>query len=171
MGTVYRRFPAKEDLIDAVFEDTVEEISGIAREAARHSDPWLGFCSFVEQTMALNAANRGLKDVIGSQARGRARLEACRERLRPLIGDLVARAQEQGSLRPDFSATDISLLFASAGRVMEMSKEVAPELWRRFVGLLLDGLRAEGATPLPVPPLSRAQLRRLGFPSHSEEAR
>jgi hypothetical protein len=52
------------------------------------------------------------------------------------------------------------LVFWTCGRVIEATADVAPELWRRYLGMLLDGLRAEAASPLPRPPLTRAQLNR-----------
>jgi AcrR family transcriptional regulator len=162
IGTLYRRFPDKEALIDAVFEETLRELGEMAREALEEPDAWRGFTAYLECAMALNAANRGLHAVIGSQQHGRNRLAAVKARMRPLVGRLVSRAQEEGTLRPDFSPADLPLVFASVGRVIELTKDEDPELWRRYLGLLLDGLRAEGATPLPRPPLRPAQLNRLG---------
>ena len=74
---------------------------------------------------------------------------------------LVERAQADGSLRADFVPEDMPLVFMTGGRVLEASRGVAPDLWRRYLGLLLDGLRAEGATPLQRGPLTRAQMNRL----------
>ena len=89
-----------------------------------------------------------------------------RARIRPLLRRLIERAQEQGSLRADFAPEDMPLIFWTSGRVIEATGAVAPELWRRHLGILLDGLRAEAATPLPHPPLTRAQLNRAtGRPS------
>jgi hypothetical protein len=64
-------------------------------------------------------------------------------------------------LRTDFSAEDIPLLVRALGRVIEATGEIGPELWRRYLALAVDGLRAEAATPLPVPPPSAEQVRRL----------
>ena len=65
-----------------------------------------------------------------------------RKRLRPLVAQLVARAQEHGELRDDFTPQDIALLFWGSDRVIELAGDVAPELWRRQLGFVLDGLRA-----------------------------
>jgi AcrR family transcriptional regulator len=158
MGTLYRHFPAKEDLIDAVLEDAFAAFVGAAEQALAEPDAWVGFRGFFERVFALHAENRGLKDVIATRAHGRARAEAMRRRMRPLLRRLIERAQEQGSLRADFTAEDMPLVFWTGGRVIEATGTVAPEYWRRYLGLLLDGLRAEAATPLPHPPLTRAQL-------------
>jgi len=81
--------------------------------------------------------------------------------MRPLVAEVVARAQSQGTLRPDFAAEDMPMLFWTGGRVAEVASEVAPDLWRRYLGFMLDGLRADAATPLPTRPLTRAQLDRV----------
>ena len=160
MGTLYRHFPAKEDLIDAVLEDAFAAFIDAAEQAIGEEDAWAGFRGFLERVFALHVENRGLKDIIATRAHGRARAEAMRTRMRPLLRRLIERAREQGALRADFTAEDIPLVFWTGGRVIEATAAVAPEFWRRYLGLLLDGLRAEAATPLPHPPLTRAQLNR-----------
>ena len=160
MGTLYRHFPTKEELIDAVLEDAFAELVGAAKQAAADDDAWAGFTGFLEQALALHAANRGLKDVLATNAQGAQRAEAMRARIRPLLRRTIERAQEQGTLRSDFTAEDLPLVFWTGGRVIETTASVAPDHWRRYLGLLLDGLRAEAARPLPQPPLTRAQLVR-----------
>ena len=161
MGTLYRHFPTKEDLVDAVLEGALEAYVELARKAAGAEDAWAGFTGFLERGLELHASNRGLMDVISTSARGRARAQATRERVRPLLRQVVARAQAEGRLREDFSAEDVPLLFRALGRVIEATGETAPELWRRYLALTVDGLGAEAATPLPVPPPTAEQVRRL----------
>jgi AcrR family transcriptional regulator len=160
MGTLYRHFPTKEKLIDAVLEEAFAEIAAIAEEAAAAEDPWVGFTSFLERALTLHAANRGLKDVLATSEREQLRAEAMRARIRPLLRSMIERAQSEGSLRADFAVEDLPLLFWTSGRVIETTAAIAPGYWRRFLGLLLDGLRASAATPLPRPPLTAAQLAR-----------
>ncbi|HEY8842337.1 MAG TPA: helix-turn-helix domain-containing protein [Gaiellaceae bacterium] len=160
MGTLYRHFRAKEDLIDAVLEDAFAAFISAAEQALAEEDAWLGLRSFLERVFALHVENRGLKDIIATRAHGRARAEAMRRRMRPLLRSLIERAQEQGTLRDDFTAEDMPLLFWTGGRVIEATATIAPDFWRRYLGLLLDGLSAEAATTLPHPPLTRAQLNR-----------
>ncbi len=160
MGTLYRHFPAKEDLVDAVLEDAFAAFISAAERALAEDDAWAGFRGFLECVFALHVDNRGLKDMIATRAHGRARAESMRRRMRPLLRRLIERAQEQGALRADFTAEDMPLLFWTGGRVIEATATVAPDFWRRYLGLLLDGLRADAATALPHPPLTRAQLNR-----------
>ena len=170
MGTLYRHFPTKEELIDAVLEDAFAELVDLAEDAVADDDAWAGFTGFLEQALALHAVNRGLKDVLATREQGRQRAEAMRARIRPLLRRVIERAQEQGSLRPDFTIEDVPLVFWSAGRVIETTAAVAPDYWRRYLGLLLDGLRAEAAQPLPAPPLTRTQLARARGGGRGERA-
>ena len=160
MGTLYRRFPTKHALVEAVLEESLDAFVSAAEDGLADPDPWRGFAGFVERALELHVENRVVREVLAGTEHGRAR-EAARTRLRPLVRRLIHRAQAAGSLRPDFTPEDMALVFLPAGRVLEAAQDVAPDLWRRFLGLLLDGLRAEAATPLPRGPLTRAQRERL----------
>jgi AcrR family transcriptional regulator len=162
MGTLYRHFPTKEELIDAVLEESFDELVGAAEQAVLEDDAWTAFTGFLERALELHVSNRGLKDMLATSARGRDRAAAMRTRMRPLLRRLIERAQGQGALRADFAPEDLPVVFWAAGRVIETTAGVAPDYWRRYLGLVLDGLRAEAhtATPLPRPPLTRAQLAR-----------
>lgn len=164
LGTLYRHFPTREDLVDAVLQDAFEEYEALARRALEEPDAWAGFTGFVEAVLELQARNRGLKDVVETRAHGCEHAKAMRRRTRPLLAKLVARAQEEGELRPDFTAQDLPLLFWSSDRVIELAGHLAPDVWRRQLGFVLDGLRAEAAHPLAAPPLREAQLARVGLP-------
>ena len=160
MGTLYRRFPTKHDLVEAVIAESLDAFTAAAEDGLADEDPWTGFTGFVERVLELHAENRALRELLAGTEHGEARDEV-RRRVRPLVRRLVERAQADGSLRADFAPQDMPLLFMTGGRVIEAARCVAPDLWRRYLGLLLDGLRAEGATPLPRGPLTRTQLNRL----------
>jgi len=161
MGTLYRRFPTKGDLIDAVLEDAFSEICQAAEEALELEDGWAGFTTFLERVFQLHVRNRGIKDVVASGQHDRRRLEALRAQMRPLVAELIRRAQEQGTLRADFVPEDMPILIWTGGRVAELTSAVSPELWRRYLGFVLDGLRSDAATPLTHPPLTKEQLDRV----------
>ncbi len=160
MGTLYRRFPTKHDLVEAVIAESLDAFVAAAEDGLADPDPWAGFTGFVERVLALHAENRALRELLAGTEHGKARDEV-RRRVRPLVRRLVERAQADGSLRADFAPEDMPLLFMTGGRVIEASRCVAPDLWRRYLGLLLDGLRAEGASPLPRGPMTQRQMNQL----------
>jgi len=160
MGTLYRHFATKDELLDAVLEDAYGEWADALRRALAEPDAWRGFCQYLEQALALHMANRALKGVVAGRDGARPRAEALRARMRPLVRELIERAKHQGSLREDFAPEDMPLVFWSCDRVIDAAADAAPDIWRRHLGFLLDGLRAEAATPLPVGPMTRAQVNR-----------
>lgn len=160
MGTLYRHFPTKDELIDAVLEDTFADVLRYAEEGAAAADAWQGLISFFERVSEMHAKNRGFKDVIASRGHG-ARAEEMRKRVHPLVTQMIARAQEQGALRQDFTPEDIALVFLSTGRVIEATAGIARDTWRRHLAFLTDGLRAKAATEVTTPPLTRSQLARV----------
>ena len=170
VGTVYRRFPDKEQLIDALFEERIGEMVKIAEAALRCENAWDGLVSFLECATAAHADDRGLKEVALSGVHGLGRVSRARELMFPLVTRLVARAQAEGSLRPDVRATDMPLMQLMLGSLSECTRDVDPEAWRRYLGILTDGLRTsrEGPTPLAsagLEPEQVAQTMRCWRPS------
>jgi AcrR family transcriptional regulator len=151
VGTVYRRFPDKEDLIDALFEDRIGELSKIAADALEGDDAWLGLATFLESGLALQAADRGLHEVLLGSVHGRDRLKHARAQMKPLVDALVARAHASGKLRPDVEPTDMGLIHLMLGAVVDYTRDIEPEAWRRFLTIVLDGLRADRRKPTPLP--------------------
>jgi AcrR family transcriptional regulator len=152
VGTVYRRFPDKEQLIDALFEERIEQSVALAEEALRCDDAWDGLVDFLERSTSAHADDRGLKEVALSGAHGLERVARARELMFPLITRLVTRAQEQGSLRPDIAPTDLPLLQLMLGSLSECTRSVDPTIWRRYLGILTDGLRTSRDGPTPLEP-------------------
>jgi AcrR family transcriptional regulator len=159
MGTVYRHFPTKAALVDAILDERLQEVERIAEDSVAVADPWQAFTTFLERVLLLQADDRSFREIVAAR-RGDARLAGAWARARPYVELLVTRAQEQGALRADVTFADIPPLLWATGRVIELTVEAAPEFWRRHLGLLLDGLRAERAAPLARPPLTRTQLAR-----------
>ena len=162
VGTVYRRFPDKEELIDALFVDRVEAMASLADQALEHDDPWEGLVWFMEQVLLEQARDRGLKELLFGAARGHGGVSHARERMAPVVIELFERARASGQLRDDVEGVDTPVLQLMVGTVLDFSCDVEPELWRRFLVIVLDGLRArrDAATPLPVPALSEDDLDR-----------
>jgi AcrR family transcriptional regulator len=160
VGTVYRRFPDKEQLIDALFDDRMQVLVALAEECLGQPDPWEGLAAFMERGLDLQAADRGLKDLLTCTAHGRERVSGGRERLAPLVEQLLRRAQDAGVARADVRHTDMALVHLMVGAIMDATGDVRPEVWRRLLQIVLDGLRAEGRvpSPLPVAPLDEDEL-------------
>lgn len=140
-GTLYRHFPTRDDLVDAVLEDACEELVAIVEAALAETDPWRGFTRYVEDALVLYARNRGLKDAIEAQTQGCERIRRLGSRMRPLTAKIVARAHDAGVLRRDFAVGDIKVVLAASDR----AAEVDPRLSQRYLGFVLDGLRSEAS--------------------------
>ncbi|ART72870.1 TetR family transcriptional regulator [Mycobacterium dioxanotrophicus] len=141
VGTVYRRFATKQELLDAVFEDGIDQVVALAETALQKENSWDGFVWFVEQQCELTATDRGLREMVYSRGYGGHGVECARLRLSPSVTKLVERARADGYLRPDVEGSDMPILGLLAGTVSEWAGHVEPDLWRRYVGLLLDGMR------------------------------
>jgi AcrR family transcriptional regulator len=157
MGTLYRRFPTKDALVDAVFEENLAKMEAEAEAALRGSDAWAGLRAYLTHIVGMQASDRGLCEILGSQLRNERLLTRARDRIRPLVEDLIARSQQAGALRADVVYEDISVLLWTTGRVADATRDVEPTFWQRYLALLLDGLRAHNASPLSRPPLTAAQ--------------
>lgn len=150
VGTVYRRFADKEQLIDALFVDQMSAFAAMAEDCLRADDPWEGLVRFLEQATCTHAADRGFKEIALSGSHGCARIARARELMFPLVTRLVERAQADGSLRPDVRATDLPLLQLMLGSLTECTRAVEPEIWRRYLGIVIDGLRTRRDEPSPL---------------------
>jgi AcrR family transcriptional regulator len=159
VGTVYRRFPDKDVLIDALFEDKIDDVVRTAESALQVEDPWEAFETFMRRMCRLQAEDRGLKEAILTDGRGGERAAIARARIGPIASKIVRRAQEAGVLRADLSAFDVPIMHFSVGFVAERTREVAPGYWERMLTVLLDGLRADAARErMPGEPLSQEQF-------------
>ena len=130
-GTVFRRFPTKDDLMFAVIERHVAEMTALAREALASDDPGRAFFDFVEQVAELNMGTPGLHRCVvhcGGKP-GSTELEKLVERI-------VSRAQRAGAVRRDVKPADVQALVRSA------LTSAPPGQWRRYLDVVLDGLRA-----------------------------
>ena len=159
VGTVYRRFATKEELVDAIFEDGIGQVVALAEAALEQEDSWDGFVWFVEHLCELTATDRGLREMVYSKAYGGYRVECARDRCTPPISKLVERARADGHLRPNVEASDMPIVGLLAGTVSEWAGHVEPQLWRRYVALMLEGMRQrKGQEPLPVVALEEEQM-------------
>jgi AcrR family transcriptional regulator len=160
VGTVYRRFPDKDALIDALFEEKIRDVERLATEALEIEDAWEAFSTFLRGVCALQARDRGLKDAMLSRDRGSERIAASRDRIAPIVTRLLRRAQEEGVVRADLEPFDIPIMHFTVSQIADTTRDVAPDYWQRIMTVLLDGLRAERADTIPMTaaPLDREQF-------------
>jgi AcrR family transcriptional regulator len=162
-ATLYRRFPARQELVTAVFIDQMQDYADAADRALAEPDAWTGFRSYVLQVLAMQAADRGLADLLSSNfddnpCAAAGDLESLRASAYDSLEKLVARAQEAGALRADFVPQDLALLLMANAGLVHRTCSAAPSSWARLAAFVLDGLQASAATPAPAPPSEPAVI-------------
>lgn len=162
VGTAYRRFANKAEVIDALFEEGLESIAAVAREALAEPDAWRGLVMFLERSLHMQFGDRGLNQIMNDAALGDERVSEARTRIAPLITQLVEKAKRQGVVRADLDQTDVIFMQVALSAIMERSRDIEPDLYRRYLTVFLDGIRAgdQRFTPLPVAPLSAVSTHR-----------
>lgn len=161
VGTAYRRFANRDELIEVVLAGAVQQIAEHAEKALANPDPWQGFEEFFVASARDFAENRALRELILERDRGTAKaFKDDRGAFAPSAATVVARAQQAGELRSDLEPTDFPLIQLMLGAVTHHTHDVAPDLWRRYVTLMLDALRARRgqSTPLAAPALTDKQF-------------
>jgi AcrR family transcriptional regulator len=150
VGTVYRHFPTKDDLIAALAVERFERLAEKVREALEMDDPWEGLCEFVRFAARLQAEDRGLCEVMGSRPEVM-NASALAVGLDKLTQDMVRRAQRSGDLRKDLDWEDIPMIACSMGSVTQATMGPGTGRWPRLVEIIIAGLRAPGSSKLPKP--------------------
>jgi AcrR family transcriptional regulator len=161
VGTVYRRFPEKCQLIEELFEQQIHEMVGLMEEALEDPDPWHGLTEFLRRNLELQARDRAFREIFLGTPEGAERVGRIRARMFPLGTRLVQRAKEAGALRADFNPADVPILMLMLMPVLDSARDVEPELWRRYLQIVIQGLRAEPTPPEPLstPPLEPGQVQ------------
>lgn len=157
-GTVFRHFPSKDRLVAAVACDRLAEITAAGEELSAAERPGEALLELLRRGVALQVRDRGFFEAACGSVAVDKDFRAQQERLLDVLCELVVRAQQAGEIREDVAATDILLLMAGIVQAAGPMQAVTPELWRRYVDLVFDGLRPGGATPLSVPAPSRDEV-------------
>ncbi|MES2171707.1 MAG: helix-turn-helix domain-containing protein [Actinomycetota bacterium] len=158
IGTLYRHFPTRLDLLMAASEPRLHEFLEGAAMALAIDDPWEAFVTYLEHLFRVQAGDRGFNDFLSRRFPANAETERIHDQMCQQIESVLARAQDAGVARPDIALADIVNLIWSIGRMMDATSTTAPGEWRRHVYLMLDAYRAERAHPIPEPPMTREQL-------------
>ncbi|MFI7382753.1 TetR/AcrR family transcriptional regulator [Streptomyces sp. NPDC049813] len=159
-ATLYRHFPTRVALVDAVFHEPLAGTMTAGEEARRVPDAWTGLTGYLDAVFAVLATDRGTNDLMTTPLRGIEALEAVHAHNRHTLDLLLTRGREQGTVRADATPEDVLFALAALGRaVPALTAAVAADAWRRPLALLLDGLRAAPATTsLPASALTAGQL-------------
>lgn len=158
-GTLYNLFGTREALIDEVMTDLAATLlDQAAEQALAREDAWEGFAHYIETLCELQATDPAIGDVVAGRYPGAERLTTVCQRSYAATERIIERAQQAGTLRPDFTREDLLFVFGTNALLARAAKNTAPDAWRRGVAFLLDGLRTEAAHPLPTGPLSSQQM-------------
>ncbi len=162
VATAYRHFANKQALLEALFEDRINAVARIMEEAEALTDPGEALVTLLYQIGERQAADRGLRAALGGDW-GLEKLADVRARLQPIADRVVQRARDAGVLRPEFELTDIPMLMCIMGTISDYAGATAPQLWRRYLDFLLDGLMADGTPRRPIsqPALQLDQVDRI----------
>ncbi|MBT2547645.1 TetR/AcrR family transcriptional regulator [Arthrobacter sp. ISL-65] len=171
VGTAYRRFANKEDLIDAIRCQQDSELEAILNESLAMDDPWDALVHYLEKSLALHVRDRGMAELLTGRRVRPEMHDQSRSRLAPLVNRVADRARDAGVIRADATGTDLIFLqIACIGisNVVQDGPEIeerndARDLYRRYLWVMLDGLipQRDDTAPLPVKALTTMQLHTL----------
>jgi AcrR family transcriptional regulator len=159
-GTLFRRFPTKDDLIAAIVVDRFGALVAEARALLDVEDAGAALREWMSVCAQQQAEDRGLVEAVSGTALDSAGVRAIHAEFLELTGRLLARAQDAGAVRRDVTAEDVMLLSGAICQATAKLHEVAPDLWRRYLDLILDGLRPAAAHRLSQPAPTTAELER-----------
>jgi AcrR family transcriptional regulator len=152
VGTIYRRFPTKEDLLQAIVDDRIAEMRRVLADAAEITDPWEAFARAAELFAGQAARDRGFFEALQEATGTLSAPDCARQASIAAIEPFLRRAQDAGVVRADAVPLDLLALWTNAGRLPRWRTELEPELWRRYLAIAMDGLRPAAAHALPHPP-------------------
>ncbi len=145
IGTLYRHFPCRIALIDAVYQEEVDKLVAHAAELAGADDPFEGLAEWLRAVLRHSSTYRGLAAALmeSDHARGvGATMTACKVPMREAGGRLLSRAQQAGLVREDANIPDLLQLTHVIGLAAEKTPD-DPRIAERLLTLTLDGLRAK----------------------------
>ncbi|GAQ50840.1 TetR/AcrR family transcriptional regulator [Streptomyces acidiscabies] len=149
VGTVFRHFPTKEALIEAVGAMQLRTVLDRFGRALEEPDPPGAFERLVWHLTGQYQLYRAVPPALANDSSPE--IEQLRVQLYELLGRTVALAQEGGRIRADLELTDIMLLVTACAHVAEGTSRTDPALRKRFMTVVFDGMRPAGGSPLPKP--------------------
>ena len=158
VGTIFRRFPTKDDLVVAVVEQRTAQLIDAVDLALESSDPGDALRRFMETAAAMHISDVCWCDAGDTDLFARDGLRQLIDILVGKLGELLTRAQTAGQVRSDVRALDLPVLLMAVAKSGLMLEDAVPGAWKRYLGIVMDGLRPEAGRPLPRGPLSRREF-------------
>jgi AcrR family transcriptional regulator len=172
IGTVYRRFRNKDEVLKAIFEQEIAQVVAVAQQALECEDPWIGFQRFFLHMARQFALDRGLREVVLSGSAGQISRQD-RDPLVPIFAAIIKRAQDAGALRAGLEPSDLPPIAHMLSAAIYYTRPVNSDVWRRYALIFLDGLRpeADSGQALPTALTLEEVETLLGFRTATVEAR
>ena len=167
VGTAYRHFANKNELLRALMAEMTDKIVERAEHAATLDDPWEGMVSFMDGAMSAQAMDRGLREVMMG-VHDPELVEQIQDRLTGSLNAIVRRAKRANLVRSDLETADVAMIVAMLCTVADITSGTDPEQWKRYLGICLEGLKP-GAAKLPTKALAEAQMR-AAMATHKQSA-
>lgn len=150
-GTLFRHFPTKSDLVGAVLIDRMARVREIAIEVAATRPPGLAAVGeLMSRGAELIAADRSFFDAAMAAVVPSDELHREKAAFEAALDALVEAARGAGEIREDVRGIDLAMLMMAATNTTAPTQDRHPELWRRYLALMIDGLRPGATTPLVV---------------------
>ena len=147
-GTVFRHFATKEDLLAAIVLDRIDELTTAGERLLDAPDAGDALLEF----LTVAAHQRQQRDLTFLHSALTTDVTGARTRMFDTVHRLVDRAREHGAVRTDVTGADVILLMCAPNYVTTYVPDAPPDLWRRYLAIIFDGLRPQGAHALPHPP-------------------
>jgi AcrR family transcriptional regulator len=151
IGTVYRHFPTKEDLIEALAMARFERLAELAREALAKADAWEAFEGFMRASARIQSEDRALSEVLTSRPETMTRAAESVDIL-GLVSEMMRRGKLAGAIRKDADPRDVPMLMCALAGTYR-NPYTTPE---RYISIVLDGLRATDGKRCKLPPVPEA---------------
>jgi AcrR family transcriptional regulator len=146
-GTFFRHFATKDDLLAAVVRGRVDDLDGLGQRLLLAADAGEALLEFL--TESADQRQQGGVEFLIRASESNPVLAGLRETFFSTVTALVTRAQSSGAIRSDITGTDVILLMCAPAHIVENLPDAPPDLWKRYLAMIFDGLRPGGAHPLP----------------------
>jgi AcrR family transcriptional regulator len=143
VGTVYRRFPDLQSLVDALFTERFTMFLHLATTAAEQPDPARALRQYLLAAARWRSEDRALEVILANASVDTGPVARTRDQLGRLVDGLAERAVTAGAVRKDFASADVYAFLNMIGAIADRTHDVAPDAWRRYAEVLMVGFGLE----------------------------